>query len=71
MKTYHLISVKMSGVKSRSLAKNCTKKRLEKRKRKHNRKLEMSETSLTSKSLCARNYNQKQNKREKISIAKL
>ena len=71
LKTYHLISAKMNGVKFRSLAKNCTRKGLEKRRRKLNRKLEMWETSLTSKWLCARSCNLKQNKKEKTLIAKL
>ena len=71
LKTYHLISVKMNGVKSRSLAKNCTRKRLEKKKRTQKRKLEMWEKSLTSKWLFARNCKPKQNKREKTLIAKL
>ena len=71
LKTYHLISVKTNGVKSRSLAKNCTKKRLEKTKKTQNRKLEMWEKSLTSKWLFARNCKLKQNKKEKTLIAKL
>ena len=39
-KTCHLILVKMNGVKSRNSVRNCTRKRLEKRKKKQSKKLE-------------------------------
>ena len=37
-KTCHLILAKMSGAKSRNLVSGCTRKKSEKRKKKHSRK---------------------------------
>ena len=69
-KTCHLILVKMNGVKSRNLARNCTRKRLEKRKRKQCKKLETWEMYLISKWLYGKSCKLKQKMTDKNSIAK-
>ena len=69
-KTCHLILVKMNGVKSRNLVRNCTRKRLEKRKRKQCKKLETWEMYLISKWLYGKSCKLKQKMTDKNSIAK-